>query len=105
MGAGPGKTTGWIHRLTLEKAKVEMIPGVTYRRIDDDGLTVEHNGELRTIPCDSVVLCAGQESVRDLESALDAAGTPVHVIGGAAHAAELDAKRAVFEGVTLAARL
>ena len=79
--------------------------GATYRRIGNDGLTVEVDGELRTIPCDSVVLCAGQESVRDLESALEAAGTPVHVIGGAAHAAELDAKRAILEGVTLAARL
>jgi len=105
MGAGPGKTTGWVHRLTLQKANVEMVPGVTYRRIGNDGLTVEVDGELRTIPCDSVVLCAGQESVRDLESALDAAGTPVHVIGGAAHAAKLDAKRAILEGVTLAARL
>ena len=105
MGAGPGKTTGWVHRLNLLKAKVEMIPGVLYRKIDDRGVTIEVDGEARTIACDSVVLCTGQESRIDLLDTLQANGASVHVIGGAKLAAELDAKRAVREGVELAARL
>ena len=105
MGAGPGKTTGWVHRLSLLKARVEMIPGVTYERIDDAGLTITVGGERRTIACDSIILCAGQESLNDLESELAVAGVDVHVIGGAKLAAEVDAKRAIAEGVELAARL
>lgn len=103
MGVGPGKTTGWVHRLTLTKARVEMIPEVIYERIDDRGLTISTGGERRVIACDSIVLCAGQESVTDLQAPLEAAGVPVHVIGGAKLAAEVDAERAIREGIDAAA--
>ncbi len=106
---GLGKTTGWIHRATLKMKQVEMVGGVNYERIDDQGLHVS-SGEARENPrvveCDTVVLCAGQVSDRSLAEALEAKGgiTP-HVIGGADVAAELDAKRAINQGTRLAAEL
>lgn len=102
MGIGPGRTTGWIHRLSLTKARVEMIPEVSYERIDDRGLTIMTPEGPRLISCDTIVLCAGQESVTDLEAPLRDKGIPVHVIGGAKLAAEVDANRAISEGVNLA---
>ncbi|MGR3485355.1 MAG: oxidoreductase [Paracoccaceae bacterium] len=107
-GKGLGKTTGWIHRAGLKLKRVEMVGGVTYERIDADGLHVRTaDGASRLIPCDTVVLCAGQESLRDVADALEAAGDgpEVHVIGGAQEAAELDAKRAIDQAVRLAAVL
>ena len=106
-GAGLGKTSGWVHRATLVRNGVNMMAGVQYDRIDDDGLHVTINGEQRLIPVDNVVICAGQESLADLMPAEGTAGkgTAFHKIGGAALASELDAKRAIREGVELAARL
>ncbi|WP_375257591.1 FAD-dependent oxidoreductase [Citreimonas sp.] len=100
-----GKTTGWIHRASLKMRGVTMRSGVTYDRIDDAGLHVTVDGAPELIACDTVVLCAGQESARDLADALRAAGRDCHVIGGADVAAELDAKRAIDQGVRLAATL
>ena len=105
MGSGPGKTTGWVHRMVLLRAKVEMIPGVTYRRVDDQGLHISAQGEDRLIACDTVVLCAGQEPVDGLVGALEDAGRRPHVIGGAKVARELDAQRAIEEGTMVAADL
>jgi 2,4-dienoyl-CoA reductase (NADPH2) len=105
MGAGPGKSTGWVHRLVLLRSHVEMIGGANYRRIDDEGLHITVGGEGRVIPCDSVILCAGQDSRKGLAGELEAAGASVHVIGGAKLARELDAQRAIEEGVRLAAAL
>jgi 2,4-dienoyl-CoA reductase (NADPH2) len=105
MGAGPGKSTGWVHRLVLLRAHVEMIAGAIYRRIDDAGLHITVGGEDRLIACDSVVLCAGQEPRNGLAGELEATGASVHVIGGAKLARELDAQRAIEEGVRLAAAL
>ena len=102
-GAGLGKTTGWIHRAALQARGVTMTGGVTYERIDDDGLVVTAGGETRVIPADSVVICAGQEPERSLAAALEAAGCTVHLIGGADLALELDAKRAIDQGTRLAA--
>ncbi|MBP0482236.1 NADPH-dependent 2,4-dienoyl-CoA reductase [Sagittula salina] len=103
-----GKTTGWIHRASLQMKAVEMRAGVNYERIDDAGLHVSY-GEARERPeviaCDTVVLCAGQVSERSLADRLEAAGIACHVIGGADVAAELDAKRAIDQGVRLAAAL
>ncbi|MHA7875654.1 FAD-dependent oxidoreductase [Roseivivax sp.] len=103
-----GKTTGWIHRAGLQMKSVEMRAGVNYERIDGEGLHVSY-GEARERPeviaCDTVVLCAGQLSERSLADALEARGVSAHVIGGADVAAELDAKRAIDQGVRLAARL
>ncbi len=104
-GSGLGKTTGWIHRLTLRHRGVTMLPGVTYRRIDDDGLHIEVDGEPRHLAVDNVVICAGQIPLRELQAPLHAAGISVHLIGGAERAAELDAKRAIDQGARLAASL
>ncbi|MEV0107678.1 NADPH-dependent 2,4-dienoyl-CoA reductase [Nocardia sp. NPDC050799] len=108
FGKGLGKTSGWVHRAALKAKRVEQIGGVNYERIDDEGLHISFGPKRerpRTIPVDNVILCAGQESVRELESELDTAGVPTHLIGGAELAAELDAKRAIEQGTRLAARL
>lgn len=103
-----GKTTGWIHRMSLMMKQVKMVGGVNYERIDADGLHVSF-GEAREnqqlIAADTVVLCAGQESRRDLADALELAGVTCHVIGGADVAAELDAKRAINQGTRVAAAI
>ena len=105
VGEGLGKTTGWIHRTSLKHRHVEMVPGVTYRRIDDAGLHITVDGHDRVIAADTIVVCAGQEPQRELQAALQAAGLPVHLIGGADEAAELDAKRAIQQGFALAVAL
>ena len=102
------KTTGWIHRATLRMKGVEMVAGVNYDRIDAQGLHVsfgETRENPRLIEADTIVLCAGQMSERNLADALAAEGRQVHVIGGADVAAELDAKRAIDQGVRLALML
>jgi 2,4-dienoyl-CoA reductase (NADPH2) len=108
LGRGLGKTTGWIHRSALKMKQVRMLGGVNYERVDERGLHVSF-GEQRSKPTllevDTVVLCAGQESLCDLYEPLRAAGCSVHKIGGADVAAELDAKRAIDQGSRLAARL
>ena len=98
-----GKTTGWIHRLGLEKKGVQMMPGCEYNRIDDAGLHITVGGEQRVLDVDNVILCAGQEPNRELADGLN--GKPVHLIGGADVAAELDAKRAIDQGTRLAASI
>ncbi len=105
LGKGLGKTSGWVHRATLKDSGVEMVPGVTYDKIDDDGLHITVDDEPRVLDVDTIVLCTGQESVRDLVEPLEQAGTSVHVIGGADVAVELDAKRAIKQATELAARL
>lgn len=105
VGSGLGKTTGWIHREGLVKKKVQMVPGVQYKRVDDEGLHVEINGELQTLKVDNVVVCAGQEPRRDLQADLEALGLKVTLIGGADVAAELDARRAINQGVRLGAEI
>jgi 2,4-dienoyl-CoA reductase (NADPH2) len=104
-GAGLGRTTGWIHRRTLRMKQVEMIPGATYERIDDRGLHISVAGRQRLLEVDHVVLCTGQEPLRELHQPLVQAGVSVHLIGGADVAAELDAKRAIAQGSRLAAML
>jgi 2,4-dienoyl-CoA reductase (NADPH2) len=105
FGTTLGKTTGWVHKITLEERRVRQISNVTYDKIDDEGLHYTVKGEQKVLPCDTVILCAGQEPLRELESALVAKGLTVHVIGGAKEATELDAKRAIAEGAELGARL
>ncbi|GAA0655147.1 NADPH-dependent 2,4-dienoyl-CoA reductase [Kitasatospora atroaurantiaca] len=103
VGAGLGKTTGWIHRTELRHRGVTMTAGATYHRIDDEGVHLTVDGERRVIAVDTVVLCTGQEPRRDLHQALVAEGFTPHLIGGADLAAELDAKRAIRQGTELAA--
>jgi 2,4-dienoyl-CoA reductase (NADPH2) len=102
-GKGLGKTTGWIHRLSLRKRGVKMLSGVEYVRIDEFGLHIRHDGDEKLLEVDNVVICAGQLPRRDLQAPLERAGVPVHLIGGADVAAELDAKRAIRQGSELAA--
>jgi 2,4-dienoyl-CoA reductase (NADPH2) len=113
-GASLGKTTGWIHRAALKMKNVEMLAGVNYERIGPGsepgrvGLAVSFGEQRRdgtVLDVDTVVLCAGQEPLRELQAPLAAAGVPVHLIGGALEAGELDAKRAIDQGVRLAATL
>ncbi|MFI9504825.1 FAD-dependent oxidoreductase [Nocardia sp. NPDC052566] len=108
FGKDLGKTSGWVHRAALKAKGVEHVGGVNYERIDDNGLHISF-GEKRQrpqlIPVDNVIICAGQESVRELEEPLRAAGVSLHLIGGAELASELDAKRAIDQGTRLAARL
>ncbi|MBA4112522.1 MAG: 2,4-dienoyl-CoA reductase [Verminephrobacter sp.] len=105
VGEGLGKTTGWIHRTSLKNRNVEMIPGVNYRKVDDAGLHITVDGKDMVLPVDNVILCAGQDPQRALQAELLAAGCTVHLIGGADKAAELDAKRAIWQGTELALNL
>lgn len=101
-GAGLGKTTGWIHRASLQKHGVQMWGGVEYQRIDDDGLHILRDGVAEVLAVDNVIVCAGQEPNRALAAALQAQGSLFHIIGGADVAQELDARRAIGQGTALA---
>jgi len=108
IGAGLGKTTGWVHRAALKNKQVEQLRGVNYERIDDEGLHITFGPKrekARVLAVDTIVVCAGQEPVRDLAEALRESGRPVHLIGGADVAAELDAKRAIEQATRLALSL
>lgn len=105
MGKGPGKTTGWIHQQVLLKRGVEMLSGVSYEKIDEQGLHISVEGQQRVLEVDHIVLCAGQTSVEELSAPLKELGIKVHVIGGAEFAGEVDAKRVIRQGTELAARL
>ena len=105
LGAGLGKTTGWIHRTSLKKAGVRMLGEVQYIKIDDDGLHITVAGSPEVLAVDHVVVCAGQVPARELVEPLQSAGVSVHLIGGAHEAAELDAKRAIDQATRLAAIL
>jgi len=105
LGAGLGKTTGWIHRAELAMNGVKMIPSAAYQKIDDDGLHVTVGEEPKVLEVDNVIICAGQESLRSLYDELEKTGVSVHLIGGADVAAELDAKRAIAQGTKLAAEI
>jgi 2,4-dienoyl-CoA reductase (NADPH2) len=105
IGETLGKTTGWIHRVNLKQRKVTMINGVTYNRINDRGLHVTIKDAPKVLEVDTVIICAGQEPLRDLKEELKNARMPVHLIGGADLAVELDAKRAIDQGARLAAEI
>jgi len=106
QGRGLGKTSGWVHRASLKAKGVQQLSGVNYERIDDEGLHISFGSDHtdgRVLAVDNVIICAGQESVRDLEDGLRRNGIEPHVIGGADVAAEIDAKRAIRQGTELAA--
>ena len=108
QGRGLGKTSGWVHRASLKAKGVQQLSGVNYERIDDAGLHISFGSDrcaARVLAVDNVIICAGQESVRDLEEGLRRNGIEPHVIGGADVAAEIDAKRAIRQGTELAANL
>ncbi len=100
VGAGLGKTTGWAHRVGLLAKGVTMIPGVSYDKIDDEGLHITVDGNSQVLPVDNIIICAGQEPMRDIVEGLN---MPYHLIGGADEALELDAKRAIDQGTRVCA--
>jgi 2,4-dienoyl-CoA reductase (NADPH2) len=102
-GAHLGKTTGWIHRLSLKHKQVQMLSGVNYERIDDEGLHIQIDDKSLLLDVDSVIICAGQNESRDLFEPLKEAGYSVHLIGGAFEALELDARHAIDQACRLAA--
>ncbi len=103
LGKSLGRTTGWTHRLTLNRRGVQLVAGVDYRLIDDAGLHTTVNGEPRLFAVDTVIVCAGQTPLRGLHDELVALGVTSHLVGGAFEAAELDAKRAIDQASRLAA--
>jgi 2,4-dienoyl-CoA reductase (NADPH2) len=105
VGAGLAKTTGWIRRTLLKRRGVHFLAGIEYVRIDDAGLHLRVDGAPRVLDVDTVVICAGQEPRRELADEAKALGVPVHLIGGADVAAELDAKRAIDQGTRVALAL
>lgn len=105
FGANLGKTTGWIHRTNLKKTGVKFFGEVSYTKIDDEGLHFKQNNEDKVISVDTIVICAGQNPLKELLEPLKSLNKKVHVIGGADFAQELDAKRAIDQGARLAAKL
>ena len=105
VGAGLGKTTGWIHRSSLKNKQVKTMNGVEYLKVDDDGLHISVDGKTECLPVDNVIVCAGQTPLNSLYNDLNEHHNGVHLIGGADVAAELDAKRAIRQGAELAAKL
>ena len=101
LGERLGKTTGWIHRSALKMKKVKMIDDVTYQKIDDAGLHITVQGGPQLLEVDNVIICAGQVSNNQLFNKLKETHTNVHLIGGALEAGELDAKRAIEQGVKI----
>jgi 2,4-dienoyl-CoA reductase (NADPH2) len=104
-GRDLGKTTGWVHRLTLKRRGIRMLAGVEYLGISDRGLEIAQGGETRVLDVDQVVICAGQEPRLELVAGLEANGLRPQLIGGSKLAAELDARRAIEEGARLAASM
>lgn len=105
VGGGLGKTTGFGHRASLKKKKVQMLNGISYQKIDDQGLHLTIDDKPQILDVDNVIICAGQVPLKSLQAPLEAAGMNVHLIGGADVAAELDAKRAINQGARLAAKI
>lgn len=105
VGDGLGKTTGFGHRASLKSKNVQMMNGVNYLKIDDQGLHISIKDKVQILPVDNVIICAGQLPLRDLQQPLEAAGMKVHLIGGADVASELDAKRAISQAARLAAEI
>jgi 2,4-dienoyl-CoA reductase (NADPH2) len=105
LGARLSKTTGWIHRISLRKRKVNMLSDVSYQRIDAQGLHIKIGEKNRCLAVDNIIICAGQTPLRTVHSELAQQGINAHLIGGADKAMELDAKRAIAQGAALAAKL
>ncbi len=105
VGKGLGKTSGWVHRANLVKHGVNMVAGASYKAITDKGLLIEVDGKEQLLEVDNIIICAGQESNRDLQQSLIDGGLPVHLIGGANVASELDAKRAIRQAAELAVKI
>ncbi len=104
-GKGLGKTTGWIHRASLKNKKVKILAGADYLKIDDQGLHIKVQDQVKCLEVDNVIICAGQNPLRELYDQMQDSNKEVYLIGGADVAAELDAKRAIRQGAELAAKV
>lgn len=105
LGGDLGHTTGWIHRLQLERAGVHLWSEVQYLQVDDAGLHILHKGERKILPADQIILCTGQQPCDELATLLALSGRPVHRIGGARTAIGLDARQAILDALELAMAL
>jgi 2,4-dienoyl-CoA reductase (NADPH2) len=105
MGRSLGLTTGWTHRITLKRRGVNMIRGIEYQKIDDEGLHAVIDGKSRVFDVDTVIVCAGQEPLRTVYDELKDAGMNVSLVGGAYEAVELDAKKAIEQASRMAAEV
>jgi len=105
VGAGLGKTSGWVHRAGLTHKKVNMLNNVEYLKVDNEGLLINQNGKEQLLAVDNIIICAGQEPLRELTAELEAANQRTHLIGGADVASKLDSKRAIRQGSKLAAKI
>ncbi|WP_417883911.1 FAD-dependent oxidoreductase [Vibrio rumoiensis] len=105
VGKGPGKTTGWIHRATLQKRGVNLMGGVAYQKVSEQGLHITLNEKETLLDADNIIVCAGQVSVRPFEDKWQSLNGKLHVIGGADVAGELDAVRAIRQGTKVAMSL
>jgi 2,4-dienoyl-CoA reductase (NADPH2) len=105
MGADLGKTTAWIHRAELKRRGVKLLTGVEYKKVDDNGLHIIHNGVEQVLEVDHVVVCAGQESENILSQFIQELDCNFHVCGGALDARGIDAKRAILEGTLIAIKI
>jgi len=105
VGRGLGKTTGWTHRMSLAKRGVQMMNGLEYTKIDDQGLHISMDGIPQVLEVDTVIICAGQLPKRDLYDQLSDSGIDTSLIGGAFEASELDAKAAINQASYLAAAI
>ena len=103
VGAGLGKTTGWAHRIALARRDVGMMNGVEYVKIDDDGLHILQNGQPQLLKVDTIIICAGQDPLRDMYDDLISEGIQTELVGGAYEAMELDAKAAINQASYMAA--
>jgi 2,4-dienoyl-CoA reductase (NADPH2) len=105
VGAGLGKTTGWTHRMTLTRRGVGMMNGVEYVKIDDDGLHILQGGQPVLLEADTIIICAGQDPLRELHDDLQKEGMSSELVGGAFEAMELDAKAAINQASYMAAAI
>lgn len=105
VGKGLGKTTGWTHRLTLARRGVKMLNNIQYLKIDDSGLHILNDNQPVILEVDTIIVCAGQEPLRELYDTLEAKGLSVELVGGAYEAAELDAKAAINQASHMAAAI
>jgi 2,4-dienoyl-CoA reductase (NADPH2) len=105
LGKRLGKTSGWVHKASLKSRRVHFMQGVEYLKIDDRGLHVMSAHGPQILEVDNIIVCAGQDPLRELVEPIEALGVPVHLVGGSSVAAELDAKRAINQATRLAVTL
>ncbi|MCR2746870.1 FAD-dependent oxidoreductase [Limnobacter parvus] len=105
LGKRLGKTSGWVHKASLKSRRVHFMQGVEYLKIDDRGLHVMSAHGPHILEVDNIIVCAGQDPLRELVEPIEALGVPVHLVGGSSVAAELDAKRAINQATRLAVTL